>query len=448
MMAGSELIWKIVTTFWLCCSYMELGICFFLIGPTQLDIRDQNGVDYKTTAWIYISQGIGIICGLLLNCLHVFTRLDGQFTIGLSCLLASVGTFVAGWSRNFFLTNAGFFVQGIAIGVVETVGFFVCEETWASKAPAMFQATVAGMGLGSLLATYLATKFSSYHSATTPEKPEVHSNLSSASENTVMSSVAQNFSSGFLSTRDASSNQVRFAYVITSAMLLTTSLWFLGQHVVRWRPSFKTVSYENLNAEDLNASQKEKRRSSWYFICALNALLVCLATGEQNVLGNLLPMYVFLTYRAQNPHFTTVLWCGFLASRFACVYITLKIGTRNVMFLSLIFATVGALMFMVSFGNIALLWVSVIILAWGIGPTFPASVTWAKENLGIGQGGLSLIFILATISHAGLGAIATYILSVASPWYYGCSVFVLTGTMLVNAVGIACFNNFTNSIKH
>jgi MFS family permease len=229
-------------------------------------------------------------------------------------------------------------------------------------------------------------------------------------------------------------------------MFLVTSFWILGQQMVRWRPCFKRSPYEPLHS-DVRESVDNKRALSWFFNFALNTLLVCLTVGVQNVLGNLLPVYIYRTYKVENTLITTAFWCSFIGSRLSCTYAIWKIGTRNVMLSSLAIATIGAIILAISFSRgITLLWVGVIITSLGLGPSFPASVTWAKNNLDIAKGGLSLIFVLATFCHAGLGAIVTYSFSIASQWFYGCFVLGLTGLMLLNTICIAAFNYYRKTI--
>jgi predicted MFS family arabinose efflux permease len=91
----------------------------FLVGPSLNDLQNQNGVHPQDMSWVFLSQGIGMVLGIVTLAFDYVARVDDLLLLGISLLTGMIASAVIGFCTIYLITNIAFFFQGIAIGLIE-----------------------------------------------------------------------------------------------------------------------------------------------------------------------------------------------------------------------------------------------------------------------------------------------------------------------------------------
>ncbi|XP_070566251.1 sodium-dependent glucose transporter 1A-like [Ptychodera flava] len=153
---------RFLKTCLLCAGFLGLGLCTAILGTSLLDLRSKANGTLQQMFYVVTARNVGVLIGSLVSG-HCFDRFDHNFLMASSLLgLAAFGAMVP-WCNTMILLFTAVALWGIAIGFLNAGGNIFCVNLWGKKTGPFVQALHFSLGVGALIAPFIAEPFVAYN---------------------------------------------------------------------------------------------------------------------------------------------------------------------------------------------------------------------------------------------------------------------------------------------
>ncbi|XP_074652901.1 major facilitator superfamily domain-containing protein 4A-like [Tubulanus polymorphus] len=412
---------KYIVTFWLCMSFVSVGCVFNIIGPTLFDLAAKTQVHVTIISLVFLTQGIGIFIGTATSG-GLFARFNHKLLLCAISVICATSTAICGWSDSFILVAMMFFVQGVAVGSIEGGGLIHCLYVWQEASSGYLHFVMAGLGIGSIICPLLVSPYLSEFSRNMTKSPSmsfipiIEHNMT----NHIIIAIknASNPGRSNCSTVDmviTHEGRVEYAYYMVSGTLLVTAAAYFMTLIsgtglqrnnnLEIRNDLPRNHFEDdvtaLYPDNNNVITTEHCLYPTRCIKFLANLMTTFVAGNQNVYGNLIPIYFVESGLGlqTGTYLTSAFWVIFTVSRFLCCFLVHFTGSKKILTLCITLANVGSVcLFFRSFSN-AFLLIAIINFALGTSAIFPGLMGWVKETVNITPIDIAILLSSACVGH-------------------------------------------------
>lgn len=350
MSAGRE---RWLTTAALCASFLGLGMCIAVIGPTFEDLALNVHRNISNISFIFAGRSAGYIAGSLLGG-TLLECLNPYLLLGLSMLLTAVGMCAIPLCRNIWLLTGLMSCIGISMGTLDTGGNVLLLNTWAEKAGPHMQALHFSFSAGAFLSPIIAQLLF-----------EAHGNRSSTAESVTASADA---------VQDQSWSHMRsmWAYVIIGLFVLLTAVFFFALYCCRAGSQSKAYSV----TEQRQVAKHHKA------IVALLFFFFFAYVGAEVAYGS----FIFTFSKdfaglgeVEAAGINSLFWGCFAACRGMAILLAACVSPGVLITLSLICCCASSLLLCVFPHHRAVLWAGSGLYGASMATVFPSGLSWVEQ---------------------------------------------------------------------
>lgn len=147
-----------VKTICLSLTFLTLGLCIAIPGPTLIDLKERINTDTTHMALIFTARSVGYLLGSLVGG-FLFDHFDKQLLLMVTLIVAALATSIIPWSLTLTVLTVMMSLQGMSMGVLDTGGNAYCVRIWGKKSPPYIQAMHFAFGVGAFIAPLLSQPF-------------------------------------------------------------------------------------------------------------------------------------------------------------------------------------------------------------------------------------------------------------------------------------------------
>lgn len=340
-----------LTTAALCASFLGLGMCIAVIGPTFEDLAVNVHKNISNISYIFAGRSAGYIGGSLLGG-TLLECLNPYLLLGLSMLLTAMGMCAIPLCRNFLLLMGLMSCIGISMGILDTGGNVLVLNTWAEKAGPHMQALHFSFSAGAFLSPIIAQLLFG-----------AHGNHSSTVENVMAGAV-----------QDQSWSHMRsmWAYVIIGLFVLLSAVLFFVLFCCRVGSRGKAYSV----SEQPEVAKHHKA------IVVLLFFFYFAYVGAEVAYGS----FIFTFSKdfaqlgeAEAAGINTLFWGSFAACRGLAILLAACVSPGVLITLSLICCCVSSLLLCVFPLQRAVLWAGSGLYGASMAAVFPSGLSWVEQ---------------------------------------------------------------------
>ncbi|XP_015787702.1 sodium-dependent glucose transporter 1B-like [Tetranychus urticae] len=369
--------WKLIKTFFCCLTYFTSGGCGTLLGSSLLDLQIRLGVSFKQLSSLAPSRSIGffiggLISGFLNMCFGPDMVLFGTI------FFAGVTTILAPWFKQFYGTYACLLLSGFAQGIFEIYTNICILSTWNQEVSVYVQILHGSFGLGSLLAPLLVKPFL---------LPLVQNETETQSDQVTF---------GDYNPDDV---KVQYPYLILGSILVFGSFGFLFFH-------FKNKSIKNANeSTDVEIVDDDHPVLKKMFAVFIVACIAHTTFAVDLITGSLAPAFVVksdLRMTKQNgANLVSAFWFCLTCYRILFIVLIKFINERRVIIFNCTLSIIGLiLMCIYPTHSQVITWISFMLLAIGISPTFSSSLGLLQKYITVSDRYASFLFVFGAAGEA------------------------------------------------
>ncbi|KAM9704049.1 LOW QUALITY PROTEIN: sodium-dependent glucose transporter 1 [Menidia menidia] len=144
-----------VVTLSLCGSFLGLGMCISVLGPTFEDLALNVNKNISNLSYIFVGRSAGYIGGSLLGGV-LFDCMNPHLFLGFSMLLTALGMYAVPFCKQALLLTASMSCIGISMGALDTGGNVLILNTWGGQAGPYMQALHFSFAAGAFASPIIA----------------------------------------------------------------------------------------------------------------------------------------------------------------------------------------------------------------------------------------------------------------------------------------------------
>lgn len=350
--------WMITLT--LCASFLGLGMCISVLGPTLGDLAINVNKNISNISYIFAGRASGYIAGSLLGGI-LFDLINPQLLLGFAMLITAFGMFATPFCKKALLLAGLVSSVGVSMGILDTGGNVLILNTWGDQAGPHMQALHFSFALGAFVSPIIAKLLFGHESAVSDRS----TTLTTASNATA---ATLNFFHG-----KSSSLTSMWAYVVIGAFILFVSLLFF-------------ILYSRSSTNSNKASSPSGK--PLFFAKHHTALILLLAlffffyVGAEVAYGLFIFTYAKEYAGMEEPQaaeLNSLFWGSFAACRGAAIFFAACVYPGTLILLSLV-GSVAASAFLVLFNkHHVMLWVCTSVYGASMAATFPSGISWVEQ---------------------------------------------------------------------
>lgn len=340
-----------LTTAALCASFLGLGMCIAVIGPTFEDLALNVHKNISNMSYIFAGRSAGYIGGSLLGG-TLLECLNPYLLLGLSMLLTAVGMCAIPLCRNILLLTGLMACIGISMGTLDTGGNVLLLNTWAEKAGPHMQALHFSFSAGAFLSPIIAQLLF-----------EAHGNRSSPAENaTARAALEQSW--GHM--------RSMWAYVIIGLFVLLTAVFFFLLFCCR--AGSRNTAYSVTEQPQVARHHKAIIALLFFFFFAY--------VGAEVAYGS----FIFTFSKdfaglgeVEAAGINSVFWGCFAACRGLAILLAACISPGALITMSLVYCCASSLLLSVFPHQRAVLWAGSGLYGASMAAVFPSGLSWVEQ---------------------------------------------------------------------
>ncbi|XP_054721316.1 sodium-dependent glucose transporter 1-like [Uloborus diversus] len=140
-------------------SFLSLGLCTAIPGPTLLDLQTIVKTSTKYVTYIYLGRSSGYLIGSLIGGIILDCMKKREALLVLFNLIISISVLLIPFSRDVVTLVAVMAVSGSVMGALDTGANVWCLNLWSGDNSPYFQALHFLFGIGAFLAPLVAEPF-------------------------------------------------------------------------------------------------------------------------------------------------------------------------------------------------------------------------------------------------------------------------------------------------
>uniref|UniRef100_A0A2K5DA98 Major facilitator superfamily domain containing 4B n=1 Tax=Aotus nancymaae TaxID=37293 RepID=A0A2K5DA98_AOTNA len=365
-------------------SFLGLGLCVAIIGPTFQDLATNVNRNISSLSFIFVGRAFGYLSGSVIG--GVLVDVMNHFLLlGVSMLATTVGLYLVPFCKTAVLLTIMMSVFGTSIGILDTGGNVLILALWGDKGAPHLQALHFCFALGAFLAPLLAklalgpTVSAENHTESDFHHPAL--NRSSDADSGVLFGVPNDMT-------------LLWAYAVIGTYMFVVS-------VILFALFLKNSSKQ----EKERASAQTSRRAKYH-----NALLCLLFmffffyVGAEVTYGSY--VFSFATTHvgmkeSEAAGLNSIFWGTFAACRGLAIFFATCLRPGTMIVLSNIGSLTSSLFLVLFDKNPVCLWIATSVYGASMAATFPSGVSWIEQYTTI-HGKSAAFFVIG----AALGEMA------------------------------------------
>ncbi|KAK2846285.1 hypothetical protein Q7C36_011139 [Tachysurus vachellii] len=380
--------WMISLT--LCASFLGLGMCISVLGPTLEDLATNVNKDISNISYVFAGRASGYIAGSLLGGI-LFDLINPHLLLGFAMLMTAFGMFATPFCKKALILVALVSSVGVSMGILDTGGNVLILNTWGDQAGPHMQALHFSFALGAFVSPIIAKLLFGHESG--------------ISDGIVSKTPASNVTSSSLGFFQGKSSFLTsmWAYVVIGAFILFVSFLFF-------------ILYSRRSTSSVKASSPSGKPP--FFARYHNALIVLLAlffffyVGAEVAYGSFIFTYAKEHAGMEEPQaaeLNSLFWGSFAACRGAAIFFATCLYPGTLILLCLLGSVTSSLALVLFNQHHVLLWICTSIYGASMAATFPTGISWVEQYTTVSGKSAAVFVIGAALGEMVLPALVGFL---------------------------------------
>ncbi|KAL2081948.1 hypothetical protein ACEWY4_021766 [Coilia grayii] len=371
--------WMITLT--LCASFLGLGMCISVLGPTLEDLAINVNKNVSNISYIFVGRSAGYIGGSLLGGI-LFDCMNPLLLLGFSMLVTAFGMFAIPFCKKALILTALMSCVGISMGFLDTGGNVLILNIWGSQAGPHMQALHFSFAAGAFFSPIIAKLiFGKYHTKVASD------NVTAEASSAIADKMAETLDSVLhLSQGNSEMLMSMYAYFVIGAFILLISLAFVILYSCgtpsRDRP--QSASGELLAAKHHTA-----------LVCLL-AIFFFWYVGAEVAYGSFIFTYAkdyAHMSQAQAAGLNSLFWGSFATTRGLAIFFAACMHPGTMILLSLVGCTLSSLLLTLFSRSEPALWSCTALYGASMATVFPSGLSWLEQYTAV-TGRSAAVFVV------------------------------------------------------
>jgi len=384
----------LLRTFALLASFILLGLCDNIVGPTLLDLKDLYKVSVGDVSFIIMLSAIGsfIGCfavGLIMDRLKRFRYLVMGLDLvefGVCQMLYPLFPHIAG------LYTSAFF-KGIGAGFLDAGGNVLLLQIWKGRDSGPYMhALHFTFGIGAFLAPVLARPFLSNKGGVETLHGEAQTEYNSSLQNDTALELDVNSTFHDSFNIDDSMWNIKFVYPLVGCLPIVVSTVFILYFILDERKKNKEETKEGSNEDKQDTNKNDDQNKSldlrMMAIISLQMIFYFLYVGQEVAFGTFIAVFAVESKlgmtRKQGSDLSAVFWGVFAGSRGVAVPAAIILPPDVIMCISFISCIGGSLVLSIyGESSIQVLFACTALMGFGMASIFATGLLWLEKRVEI-----------------------------------------------------------------
>ncbi|XP_062857112.1 sodium-dependent glucose transporter 1 isoform X2 [Trichomycterus rosablanca] len=378
--------WMITLT--LCSSFLGLGMCISVLGPTLEDLATNVNQNISNISYIFAGRASGYIGGSLLGGI-LFDLINPHLLLGFSMLMTAFGMFATPFCKKALILTALVSSVGISMGILDTGGNVLILNTWGEHAGPHMQALHFSFAAGAFISPIISKLLFGHHAAIT--------NQSSNS-----TSDALFFFHGKTSPITLPS---MWAYMIIGVFILLISFIFF----VLYSQSSSSSNQSSASTPEKPAFCSKHHRALISFL----ALFFFFYVGAEVAYGSFIFNYAKDYAKLDEPHsagLNSVFWGSFAAFRGLAIFFATCVYPGTIISVSLVCSLVSSLLLVLFNSHQLALWSCTALYGASMSAIFPSGISWVEQYTTVSSRSAAAFVVGAALGEMVLPATLGFLL--------------------------------------
>ncbi|XP_041950551.1 sodium-dependent glucose transporter 1 isoform X2 [Alosa sapidissima] len=377
-------------TLTLCASFLGLGMCISVLGPTLGDLANNVNKNISNISYIFVGRSVGYIGGSLLGGI-LFDCMNPHLLLGFSMLVTAFGMIAIPFCKKALFLTALMSCVGISMGFLDTGGNVLILNIWGSQAGPHMQALHFSFAAGAFVSPIIAKLvFGKDHAKAANDTVEASSPLADR--------VAQTLSSAL-----HISQGPMYAYFVIGALILLISLAFFILY------SCGTPSRDRSHSES-GAPLVAKQHTT--LVCLL-AIFFFWYVGAEVAYGSFIFTYAKDYARmnqAEAAGLNSLFWGTFAATRGLAIFFAACMYPGTMILLNLVGCTLSSLLLTLFNTSSLALWSCTALYGASMATTFPSGLSWLEQYTAVTGRAAAVFVVGAALGEMVLPAVMGFLL--------------------------------------
>ncbi|XP_031141521.1 sodium-dependent glucose transporter 1 isoform X1 [Sander lucioperca] len=359
-----------MVTLALCASFLGLGMCISVLGPTFEDLAVNVKKDISNISYIFVGRSSGYIGGSLLAGI-LFDFMNPHLLLGVSMLVTSFGMCAIPFCKQALLLTGLMSLIGMSMGILDTGGNVLILNTWGEQAGPHMQALHFSFAAGAFVSPIIAkllfgpdgNSSSAAFIATSSTPPVTTEPIAKAPD--------PHAALRYVHSRSTTLKSM-WAYIVIGSFVFLVSLLFL---VLYCRSSASRDKARTSSGKPLVARHHMA-------LVALLFFFFFAYVGAEVAYGSFI--FTFAKDYARMPQaeaagLNSLFWGTFAACRGLAIFFAACMYPGTMILLSLVGSTVSSLLLCLFSRETVALWVCTGLYGASMATTFPSGISWLEQ---------------------------------------------------------------------
>ncbi|XP_076872792.1 sodium-dependent glucose transporter 1 [Brachyhypopomus gauderio] len=381
----------------LCASFLGLGMCISVLGPTLGDLASNVNKNISNISYIFAGRATGYIGGSLLGGI-LFDLVNPHLLLGLAMLGTALGMFATPFCKRALLLTLLVSSVGVSMGILDTGGNVLILDTWGDHAGPHLQALHFSFAVGAFFSPIIAKLV--FGSESTPDPSASVAGPSLGDHNESRPSIAMHqyyfhSKTGVLMSM--------WAYMVIGSFIVLVSLFF-----------FILYSRSSAPAKQAATSSGKQLFSKHHVVLVtLLSIFFFWYVGAEVAFGSFIFTYAkdFMGLeRAQAAGLNSLFWGSFAACRGLAIFFTACVNPGTLILASLVGSTVSSLLLVLFSNSQVAVWSCTALYGASMAATFPSGISWLEQYTTVTGRSAAVFVVGAALGEMVLPAVLGFLL--------------------------------------
>ncbi|XP_068432659.1 sodium-dependent glucose transporter 1 [Clinocottus analis] len=390
-----------MVTLALCASFLGLGMCISILGPTFEDLAINVKQNISNISYIFVGRSAGYIGGSLFGGI-LFDCMNPHLLLGFSMLVTSVGMFAIPFCKHALVLTGLMSSIGMSMGILDTGGNVLILNTWGEQAGPHMQALHFSFAAGAFLSPIIAKLL--FGPASNGSTGIVMPTISTPQ---VVTAQIPKVPDAHMITRYLHSRtgtlKSMWAYVVIAAYIFLVSFLF-----------FILYCRSGSTRDRARASSGKPPVAKHHMaLIGLLCLFFFAYVGAEVAYGSFI--FTFAKDYADMPQsqaagLNSLFWATFAACRGLAIFFASCVYPGTMILLSLVGSTVSSLLLCLFSKNTVALWVCTGLYGASMATTFPSGISWVEQYTTVTGQSAAAFVVGAALGEMVLPALVGFLL--------------------------------------
>ncbi|XP_028858188.1 sodium-dependent glucose transporter 1 [Denticeps clupeoides] len=382
--------WMITLT--LCASFLGLGMCISVLGPTLEDLATNVNMNISNISYIFVGRSGGYIGGSVVGGI-LFDCMNPHLLLGFSMLITAFGMFAIPFCKKALLLAALMSCIGMSMGFLDTGGNVLILYTWGDQSGPHMQALHFSFAAGAFVSPIIAKMIFG--------KPHAKGGNGTDGLEVGAAKAANSFLP-FARGKDEALTSM-WSYVVIGLFVLAVSLLFFILY------SCGTPTRDRSRQQQGGAAAAKHHAA----LIGLLSVFFFWYVGAEVAYGSFIFTYAKDYVHMGQAHaagLNSVFWGTFAACRGLAIFFAACIYPGTMILLSLAGCTLAALLLTLFSREAAALWSCTALYGAAMATTFPSGISWVEQYTSVTGRSAAMFVVGAALGEMVLPALTGFLL--------------------------------------